>query len=137
MFNRVTILGNLGNDPELRFTSGGTPVANFSVATNEHAGTDKESGEKKQITNFHRIVAWGKLGETCAQYLNKGRQVLIEGRIQYRSFDDKEGAKRNVTEIVASRVQFLGGPRKESSEEATSEAPSTPVEESASEESAE
>ena len=119
MFNRVTILGNLGNDPELRFTSGGTPVANFSVATNEHAGTDKESGEKKQITNFHRIVAWGKLGETCAQYLNKGRQVLIEGRIQYRSFDDKEGAKRNVTEIVASRVQFLGGPRKESSEEAS------------------
>jgi len=116
MFNRVTLLGNLGGDPELRYTSGGTPVSNFSVATNEHAGKDEKTGERKQITNFHRIVAWGKLGETCAQYLNKGRQVLVEGRIQYRTFQDKEGNDRHVTEIVASRVQFLGGPRKDASE---------------------
>ena len=89
---------------------------------------DEKTGERKQITNFHRIVTWGKLAETCAQYLNKGRQVLVEGRIQYRQFKDKDGNDRNVTEIVAQRVQFLGGPRKEASE---------PEEASASEESAE
>lgn len=114
--NRVTILGNLANDPELRYTSGGTSVANFSVATNERGSLDKDTGERKQVANFHKIIAWGKLGESCAQYLSKGRQVLVEGRLQYRTFEDKEGITRKVAEIVARGVQFLGGPRKNEEE---------------------
>jgi single-strand DNA-binding protein len=105
--NKVIILGRLGSDPEVRYTPSGSAVANFSVATSVE-WKDKSSGEKKEKTEWHRIVAWEKLGELCGEYLAKGRQVYIEGRLQTRSYDDKEGIKRYITEIVASDVQFLG-----------------------------
>jgi len=106
--NKVILIGNLGQDPEVRYTPDGTAVANFSIATSEE-WKDKNSGEKRERTEWHRIVAWRRLGEICGEYLSKGRQVYIEGRIQTRSWEDKDGNKRFTTEIVASDVQFLGG----------------------------
>jgi single-strand DNA-binding protein len=104
--NKAILLGRLGNDPELRYTTNGGAVANFNVATNEN-WTDK-SGQKQERTEWHRVVVWGKLAELCGQYLSKGRQVYLEGRIQTRDWTDKEGQKRYTTEIVAQTVQFLG-----------------------------
>ena len=106
-FNKAIIMGNLGRDPELRYTSSGTPVANFSVATSE-SWTNKQTQNREERTEWHNVVVWGKMGENCAEYLKKGRPVFIEGRIQTRSWDDKEGKKRYTTEIVANSVQFLG-----------------------------
>jgi single-strand DNA-binding protein len=104
--NKVELIGNLGTDPELRYTPGGQAVCDLSVATSSvWKGKD---GSTKKDTQWHRVVVWGKQAENCKQYLNKGRQVLIEGRLQTRSFEDKEGIKRWVTEIVARNVQFLG-----------------------------
>lgn len=110
--NKAILIGNLGRDPELRYTQTGQAVVNFSLATSEN-WTDK-SGERVEKTEWHRIVAWGKTGELCAQYLSKGRTVYIEGRIQTRDWEDKEGVKRQTTEINATTVQFLGGPRGDS-----------------------
>ena len=106
--NKVILIGNLGRDPEVRYTPDGTAVANFSIATSDE-WTDKATNEKKERTEWHRIVAFGRLGEICGEYLSKGRQVYIEGRIQTRSWEDRDGNKRYTTEIVASDVQFLGG----------------------------
>jgi single-strand DNA-binding protein len=103
--NRVILVGNLGRDPELRYTAGGQPVASFSVATNER-WNDRE-GKTQERTEWHRIVVWGKQGENCANYLQKGRTVYIEGRLQTREWEDKEGQKRQTTEVVAQTVQFL------------------------------
>src|SRR5512138_592795 len=105
--NKVILIGNLGRDPELRYTQGGQAVANFTLATNERFST--KDGDKQERTEWHRIVAWGRTGELCAQYLSKGRSVYIEGRLQTREWEDKEGQKRRTTEIVAQTVQFLGG----------------------------
>ena len=113
--NKVTLVGNLGADPELRHTTAGTSVANFRVATSEHCTRD---GESHQRTEWHRIVCWGNLAQNCAKYLAKGRQVLIEGRLQTRSYE-RDGVKRFTTEIVATNVQFLGT-SKAKSEPATS-----------------
>jgi len=107
-FNKAIIMGNLGKDPEVRYTTGGTPVARFSVATTD-TWTNKQTNNKEQRTDWHNIVVWGKMAEICGEYLKKGRPVLLEGRIQSRSYDDKEGNKKYITEIVASSVQFLGG----------------------------
>jgi len=109
--NKAILIGNLGRDPELRYTQSGQAVASFTLATSE-SWTDK-SGERKERTEWHRISAWGKVGELCAQYLSKGRTVYVEGRIQTRDWEDKEGNKRQTTEINAQTVQFLGGPRSE------------------------
>ena len=106
--NKVIIVGNLGKDPEVSYVPSGAAVAKFSVATSE-TWKDKTSGEKKERTEWHRIVAWDKLGEICGKYLSKGRQVYVEGKLQTHSYDDKEGVKRYVTEIIAQDVQFLGG----------------------------
>ena len=103
--NKVMIIGNLGTDPELRFTQGGQAVANFNVATNER-WTDK-SGQTQERTEWHRVVVWGRQAENCEKYLSKGRQVYVEGRLQTREWDDKDGNKRYTTEIVAQNVQFL------------------------------
>jgi len=104
--NKVIVVGNLGNDPELRHTPQGSAVATFSVATSESwMGKD---GQKQERTEWHRIVVWAKLAELCAKYLSKGRQAYIEGRLQTRTWDDKDGNKRYTTEIVASTIQFLG-----------------------------
>lgn len=105
--NKVILVGNLGRDPELRYTQQGTAVANFTLATNENF--QKKDGSREERTEWHRIVAWGKTGELCSQYLSKGRTVYIEGRIQTREWENKEGQKQKTTEIVAQTVQFLGG----------------------------
>lgn len=105
--NKVILVGRLGRDPEVRYTPDGTAVANFTVATSEE-WKDKATGEKKERTEWHRIVAWRRLGEICGEYLSKGKQVYIEGRIQTREWEDRDGNRRYTTEIVASDVQFLG-----------------------------
>jgi len=105
--NKVIIIGRLGRDPELRYTPDGTAIANFTVATSDE-WKDKTTGEKKQRTEWHRIVAYRKLGEICGEYLSKGKQVYIEGKLQTREWEDKEGNKRYTTEIIANDVQFLG-----------------------------
>jgi single-strand DNA-binding protein len=105
--NKVILVGNLGADPEVRFTPSGQAVANFRIATSE-SWTDK-SGQKQERTEWHRIVVWGKLGELCGEYLAKGRQCFVEGRLQTREWTDKENKKNYTTEVVASNVVFLGG----------------------------
>ena len=105
--NRVEIIGNLTRDPELRYTPNGQPVASFGVATNM-VWTD-QSGEKQQKAEFHNVVAWRKLAEICAEYLQKGRQVYVEGRLETRNWEGQDGVKRNRTEIVTNNVIFLGG----------------------------
>ena len=108
--NKVILVGNLGKDPEVRYTPGGQAVANFTIATNEN-WTDKQ-GQKQERTEWHRIVVWGKVAELCGEYLSKGRQVYIEGRLQTREWTNKEGAKQYTTEVVANPVGgvvFLSG----------------------------
>jgi single-strand DNA-binding protein len=106
--NRVTILGHLGQDPETRTTPGGTTVTNIRVATSER-WKDRQSGEARESTEWHSIVLWNRLGEIAAEYLRKGSQVYIEGRLQTRKWQDKQGNDRYTTEIVASEMQLLGG----------------------------
>lgn len=105
--NKVILIGRLGGDPEVRYTTNGGAVANFNLATNE-SWTDK-NGQKQERTEWHRVVIWGKMAELCGQYLSKGRQAYVEGRLQTREWNDKEGNKRYTTEIVAQSIQFLGG----------------------------
>ena len=106
--NKVILIGNLGKDPEVRFTPGGQAVANFNIATSE-SWNDKTTQQKVEKTEWHRIVVWGKLAELCGEYLKKGRQCYVEGRLQTREWTDKEGQKKYTTEVVANTVQFLGG----------------------------
>ena len=105
--NKVILVGNLGKDAEVRVTPGGQSVASFSMATTEN-WTSKE-GEKKEQTEWHRIVLWGKQAESLQEYLVKGKQIYVEGRLQTRQWDDKEGNKRYTTEIKADRITLLGG----------------------------
>ena len=100
--NKVFLIGNLGADPEVRYTGDGKPVGNFNIAT-----TSRVKGE--DVTEWHKITVWGDLAENCAQYLTKGRQVCVEGRIQTRKWEDKEGQTRYTTEVIAYQVTFLGG----------------------------
>ena len=104
--NKVILVGNLGRDPELRYTQQGTAVANFSLATSERF--KKKDGTRDERTEWHRIVVWGQTAEFCSQYLSKGRTVYIEGRLQTREWENKEGQKQKTTEIVAQEVQFVG-----------------------------
>jgi single-strand DNA-binding protein len=105
--NKVIIVGNVGRDPELRYTQSGQPVASFSIATNERF-KDKD-GNWKDRTEWHRIVAWARLAEICGEYLRKGSQVYVEGRLQTRKWTDKDGNERYSTEIRGDRMQMLGG----------------------------
>jgi single-strand DNA-binding protein len=105
--NKVILIGNLGSDPEIRYTQSGQAVAHFNIATTD-TWTDK-NGQSQERTEWHRIVVWGKQAENCSKYLSKGRQIYVEGRLQTREWQDKEGNKRQTTEIVANDVQFLGG----------------------------
>lgn len=105
--NKVILIGNLGNDPEVRYTQGGSAVANFNMATNE-VWNNKE-GNREERTEWHRIVCWGRTAELVGEYLSKGRTVYVEGRLQTRDWEDKEGNKRYTTEVVAQSVKFLGG----------------------------
>ena len=127
--NKVILVGHLGGDPEVRYTAGGQAVANFNLATSEN-WNDKQ-GQKQERTEWHRIVVWGKLAELCGEYLSKGRLVFVEGGLQTRTWDDKEGKKRYTTEIVAREVKFLGprseGRAPEASKEASKERASAPA----------
>ena len=105
--NKAIIVGNLGRDAEVRYTPGGTAVANISVATTE-TWNDK-SGQRQEKTEWHRVAIWGKTAEAIGEYLTKGRQVYVEGRIETRQWDDKDGQKRYTTEIRSDRVVLLGG----------------------------
>lgn len=103
--NKAILIGNVGRDAELRFTSGGTAIAKFSLATSEKFG---KGTDRQERTEWHRIVVWGKLAEFCGEYIKKGRQIFVEGRIQTRDWEDKEGKKQQTTEIVANEIKLLG-----------------------------
>lgn len=103
--NKIMLIGNLGSDPEIKYTSEGTPVANFNIATTERWNNQK--GEKEKRTEWHRIVAWRKLAELCGEYLTKGSKVYVEGKLQTRTWEDKEGVKRWTTEIIISSMEML------------------------------
>ena len=108
--NKVILVGNLGQDPEIRYTADGRPIANFSIATSE-SWKDKNSGEKREKTEWHRLVVFGKLAEICGEYLSKGRQVYIEGKLQTRKWQGQDGQDRYTTEIVVDQrgiMQMLG-----------------------------
>lgn len=115
--NKAMIIGNLGGDPELRFTASQTPVASFNVATTD---VRVNGDQKTEYTEWHRIVVWGKQAENCKKYLSKGSSVFVEGRIQTRSWDDKDGVKRYSTEIVAQNVRFLSSARRDASQQSES-----------------
>jgi len=110
MVNKAFIIGRLGQDPDVRFTSNGTAVANFSVAT------DEKGQGGKQVTTWHNVVAWSKLAEVCQKYLKKGALVFIEGRIQHQQYEDRDGNKRTKTEIVAQGLRMLGGDKDSSAD---------------------
>lgn len=122
--NKVILIGNLGADPEVRYTKSGTPVSNFRIATNEE-WRDKQTGEKRSRVEWHRIVTFGRLAEICGEFLHKGKQVYVEGRLQNRSWEDKDGNTRYATEIVAREMQMLSGPKRTIDEE--TEQANTPV----------
>jgi single-strand DNA-binding protein len=103
--NKIILIGNLGQDPELRYTSSGVAVASFSMATSE--SWKDQDGNVQEKTQWHKLVAWRKLAEIVGEYLKKGSKVYVEGRIQYRSYDDKNGVKRDVTEIVVDQMLML------------------------------
>lgn len=115
--NKVLLIGNLGRDPEMRYTPSGRPVTTFSLATSRSWNT--ADGERRSETEWFNIVAWGSLAEICNQYLSKGQQVYIEGRLQTRRWEDDEGNKRSTTEVVAREMIMLGDRRDKSSEEQT------------------
>jgi single-strand DNA-binding protein len=103
--NKVLLIGRLGADPEIRYTADGTAVANFRMATNRPV---KRGEQWEEETDWHRVVAWKRLAEICGQYLNKGSQVFVEGQLRTRSWDDQDGNKRYITEVVAKDLQMLG-----------------------------
>jgi single-strand DNA-binding protein len=107
--NKVILVGNLGRDAELKFTQNGFPIARFSLATTDRR-KDSKSGEWQDRTEWHRVVLLGKQAESLQDYLKKGKQIYVEGRIETRSWDDKDGQKRYMTEIIADRIQLLGSP---------------------------
>ncbi len=108
--NKVILVGNLGRDPDVRYTSNGSAVANIAVATTDQ-WRDKQSGQNQERTEWHRVVMFGRLGEIAGEYLRKGQQVYIEGRLQTRKWQGQDGQDRYTTEIVANEMQMLGGPR--------------------------
>ena len=110
--NKTILLGNLTADPQVRYTGSGVAVASFSIATNE--SWKDADGNQQEKAEFHNIVAWKKLAEVCGQYLHKGSKVYVEGKLQYRTYDDKNGVKRYVTEIVIHEMLMLDGKRTES-----------------------
>ena len=119
--NKVFIMGNLTRDPELRYVPSGAAVANFTVAINR-VYKDK-AGEKKEDTSFIRAVVWGKMAEVCGEYLTKGRPVLVEGRLQSRSWEAQDGQKRSTIEVIADNVQFLGGRERKEGQSTYSSSP--------------
>ncbi len=109
-FNKITLVGNLGRDPELRYTPQGTPVCSFSLATNERR-KDRNTGENNDITTWFRVTLWGRQAETASQYLTRGRPVYIEGRLRVEEWTDRDGKARHTLEVNATDMQFIGGGR--------------------------
>jgi len=128
VLNKALLIGNLGKDPELRFTTAGKAVCNFSVATSE-SYTDAQ-GQKVEKTDWHNVVVWEKQAENCKKYLSKGSKVFVEGKIQTREWEDKQGGKRYTTEIVAQTVKFLSSPRDRESPPDSEPEPAAPAKES-------
>jgi len=124
--NKVILVGHLGADPDMRYTPSGQGVCELRLATSE-SWNDK-NGQRQERTEWHRIVVWGKRAEVCSKYLAKGRQVFVEGRIQTRTYDDKDGNKRYITEIIANDVQFLGGGKEGGGGGGRGEGPPAPAE---------
>lgn len=116
MLNKVTLIGSLGRDPEVRYTTDGTPIANFSVATSE-SWKDKNTGEKKEATEWHRITAYGKLAEIVGEYAKKGTRMYLEGKLKTRKWQDKDGQDKYTTEIQMSEMKLLGGGNRQSTDE--------------------
>ena len=116
--NKVILIGNLGSDPEVKTTPSGVQVANFSLATSE-SWTDKASGERKEKAEWHRLVLWRRLAEIAGQYLKKGAKIYIEGKLETRSWEDKEGQKRYTTEVIVDKLEMLGGDRQQEEYEQT------------------
>ena len=110
--NKVILVGNLGKDPDMRYTAGGDAVANLSIATSE-SWNDNQTGEKKEKTEWHRVVFFRRIAEVCGEYLKKGSSVYIEGSLRTRDWEDDQGNKRYTTEIVGREMQMLGGRRSE------------------------
>jgi single-strand DNA-binding protein len=111
-FNKIILVGNLGRDPELRYTPQGTPVCSFSLATNERR-KDRNTGENNDITTWFRVTLWGRQAETASQYLTRGRPVYIEGRLRVEEWTDRDGKPRHTLEVNATDMQFIGGGRGE------------------------
>ena len=110
--NKVILVGNLGKDPDMRYTAGGDAVANLSIATSE-SWNDNQTGEKKEKTEWHRVVFFRRIAEVCGEYLKKGSSVYIEGSLRTRDWEDDQGNKRYTTEIIGREMQMLGGRRSE------------------------
>jgi len=110
--NKVLVIGNLGQDPDMKYTADGQAVTSFSVASNRKYKTS--SNEQRDETEWFQVVAWGKLAETCNEYLSKGKQVYVEGRLHSKTWEDRNGEKRFTNEIVLANVEFLGGGRDDS-----------------------
>ncbi|MDY6971281.1 MAG: single-stranded DNA-binding protein [Thermodesulfobacteriota bacterium] len=117
--NKVILIGRLGRDPEVRYTPSGVAVANFTIATSEQ-WTNRD-GEKEERTEWHKIVAWKRLGEICGEYLHKGSQVYVEGKLQTKAWEDRDGNKRYTTEVIANVMQMLGAAGKEGRARSTDE----------------
>jgi len=111
-FNKIILVGNLGRDPELRYTPQGTPVCSFSLATNERR-KDRNTGENNDITTWFRVTLWGRQAETASQYLQRGRPVYIEGRLRVEEYTDRDGNKRHSLEVSATDMQFIAGAKSE------------------------
>src|SRR3990167_5315087 len=126
-FNQAIILGNLTKDPELRYTPNGQAVTSFSVATNRR-WMNKETNQPHEATEFHNVVAWGKLAEICSKILYKGRKILVSGRLQTRSWEGQDGVKRYSTEIVADNISATGAPKTSPESELQSPTPQAPAE---------
>jgi single-strand DNA-binding protein len=122
--NKVILIGNLGKDPEVRYTGSGVAVATFTLATNE-SWRDAD-GNTQERTEWHNLVAWRKLAEVCGEYLKKGSKIYVEGRLQYRTYDDKNGVKRYVTEIVMDQMVMLDGRNRDAAGGGPDPGPSAP-----------
>jgi single-strand DNA-binding protein len=114
-FNKIILVGNLGRDPELRYTPQGTPVCSFSLATNERR-KDRNSGENHDVTTWFRVTLWGRQAETASQYLTRGNPVYIEGRLRVEAWTDRDGKQRHSLEVQATDMQFIGGNKSESAD---------------------
>jgi single-strand DNA-binding protein len=123
--NKVLLLGNIGRDPELRYTGSGKAVATFTLATSQR--WRDQDGNDQERTEWHRVVAWGRLGEICGEYLSKGKQIFIEGRIQSRDWEDKDGNKRTTVEVIANDMIMLGGPSHSQSRDSDEDAARQPA----------